>query len=545
VGVHKQRGHGVVAKTPDSPRRAARVAQDVAARLSEPSALLWAVVVAGTVLRAARYLDNRSLWLDESLLGLNLISKSTTELLTSLDYVQSAPPGFLLAEKASIALFGEGEWALRLFPFLASLAALVLFAVVSRRLLRPGSALLAVTLFALNEPLLYQSSEAKPYSSDVIAALLVVWLSLRLLNGAGALIGIRDVLPLALVGVGVVWLSYPSVFVVASAGAAVLLRLGWSRTRRPLALLVPVGALWATSFLLVYRTSSETIAAVSGPIFGGGGHLGAIDVSRGMWYALADPGGFVGAAHALAALLLVVGVAGFAMRDRPERLVLVAGPAVLALVALFLGRYPLGGRFSLFLAPFVWILVARGFQEISKLVVNPIQRRLVLAAAALVLLAMPIADALTHSFDPPRGEHVRPLLQRLVREWRPGDTVYVFRNSQYAFRYYGDCRGCGVPEYPFSIEAPPGYVDNDGLGAALVTNAPSVIIGVPEDATGNTPNFKLLGDRERVWALFSHVNVGRDATEDDRLLDELEERGRRVGSWREPGAALYLYRIDD
>lgn len=490
-----------------------------------------------------RYVDNRSLWLDEAFLGLNLISRSTSELVTSLDYAQSAPPGFLLAEKAAIALLGDGEWALRLVPFLSSLAGLLLFALVARRLLRPGGALLAAALFALNEPLLFQSAETKPYSLDVAVALLVLWLSLRALDGPGERPAVRELLALAFVGVGAVSFSYPAVFVLASASGALLLR--WRSSSRALATLAALGAVWASSFLVVYTTSSDTIATIRGSLFPSERPADLTDVPRNAWYTLADPGGAVGAAHVLAALLLVFGFAGLALRDRVDRLAVVAGPGLLALLAALTGRYPLGGRFSLFLVPFLVILIVRGLEDVAALVPARAWRAALAAAAAMVLLALPVRDAVVHTYDPPRREHIRPLLQRLVRDWKPGDGVYVYRNAQYAFRYYGECRDCGVPNYPFPLEVPRRYLDNEGVAAALVTSAPAVVIGTPEDVNGGTRNLRLLHGRNRIWALFSHVGVGhRNVGEGDRLLRELGRKGRRLGSWREVGAELYLYGVD-
>ena len=92
----------------------------------------------GVVARLVQYLSGRSLWLDESLLWLNLDKRSAAGLLRPLDFAQGAPIPFLLAEKGAIGLFGDAEWSLRLLPLLAGLAALPLAVLVARRLLRPG-----------------------------------------------------------------------------------------------------------------------------------------------------------------------------------------------------------------------------------------------------------------------------------------------------------------------------------------------------------------------------------------------------------------------
>ena len=79
---------------------------------------MWAIVVLGLGLRTVQYARNRSLWLDEALLALNILHRSAGGLFKGLDYHQGAPIGFLLLEKLATKLAGNGELALRAFPFL-------------------------------------------------------------------------------------------------------------------------------------------------------------------------------------------------------------------------------------------------------------------------------------------------------------------------------------------------------------------------------------------------------------------------------------------
>ncbi|MCX7754677.1 MAG: hypothetical protein N2117_05455, partial [Anaerolineales bacterium] len=82
----------------------------------------WGLIGLGLVLRLRQYLINRSLWLDEAMLALNILHKDVWGLLGRLDYEQGAPVGFLLLEKLVVTLLGDGERALRLLPFLAGCA---------------------------------------------------------------------------------------------------------------------------------------------------------------------------------------------------------------------------------------------------------------------------------------------------------------------------------------------------------------------------------------------------------------------------------------
>jgi uncharacterized membrane protein len=124
-------------------------------RWASVRAVTWlsvAIMTVGVVLRVGRYLADRSLWLDESYLALNLMTRSYRGLLETLDYNQGAPIGFLWAERFMLSLFGDSELALRFFPLAVSIAALLLFYAVARDLLRSVAFLVGLLLFATIDP---------------------------------------------------------------------------------------------------------------------------------------------------------------------------------------------------------------------------------------------------------------------------------------------------------------------------------------------------------------------------------------------------------
>ncbi len=96
-------------------------------------ALTLAAVLVGCALRLLRWVDDPGLWLDEAYLSINLIDKSLSDIFGTLQLHQSAPPGFLASRKDRGGDFGDGEWALRLPPLVASLASVVLFALRRNR----------------------------------------------------------------------------------------------------------------------------------------------------------------------------------------------------------------------------------------------------------------------------------------------------------------------------------------------------------------------------------------------------------------------------
>jgi len=178
--------------------------------------LAFLLLLAGAVLRLLQYLSNRSLWLDEAALARNILDRSAWRLVsTPLDYVQTAPPGFLLAEKLVTTLAGGSEYALRFIPLVLGLISLPLFLAVARRLLPPPATLVALAMFAFSGRLIYYASEVKQYGPDVTVALLLVWLVL-IARERG--FSPRLTAGLALAGAVAPWLSQPALFVLAAAG---------------------------------------------------------------------------------------------------------------------------------------------------------------------------------------------------------------------------------------------------------------------------------------------------------------------------------------
>src|SRR5580700_337675 len=124
----------------------------------------WLLVAVGAAIRLRLYLQNRSLWVDEAMVSLNIIHRPIAQLWRPLDDHQAAPLGWLLLQKFSITLFGSSEYALRLVPLIAGIGSLVLLLMLARRTVGPAVGLVAVAMACLSKGLIYYSSEAKQYS---------------------------------------------------------------------------------------------------------------------------------------------------------------------------------------------------------------------------------------------------------------------------------------------------------------------------------------------------------------------------------------------
>ena len=207
----------------------------------EPFGILFLVIL-GVALRFRQYLFNRSFWFDEASLALNVVDRDLTTLLTErLAYLQTAPPGFLVAARAMVVALGPFDWALRLVPFIAGVSVVALAVILARRELASTIARLTfVGLVALSPVLIFYSSEFKPYSSDALAALaILVVVSCRSTPYGTWLLASTGFVALAS--------SLPAIFVAAPSGLLLLYEAVRSRRYKQVLL---VGVAWLVAAAL-------------------------------------------------------------------------------------------------------------------------------------------------------------------------------------------------------------------------------------------------------------------------------------------------------
>src|SRR5262245_60434321 len=369
------------------------------------SALGWCLVACGAAARVWRWLADRSLWGDEGALAINLVERSPAALAAPLAHDQVAPIGFLWLEKAAALAFGESEYALRLLPLLASLAALPLFHRVARELLGRRDALLALALSAVSEPLVYYATELKPYSSDVLVGLLIAWPALLVVQrGASP----RRLAALGAAGALGPWFSLPAPFVCGGAGLAAAAALWRRGGARAAARIAPLAALWLASFAAEYALWLRGLRGDALLAESWKGYFAPLPVSgaalawwwRGFLGFFNDPLGLP--ATGPAAFLFVAGAVALARR-MPEATLCLLAPIGLGLAASVAGLhpfptssryrlsdryYPFYGRLVLFTVPLALPCVAAGIGWL--LDSRSLPRALLGALAAVVVFAAPV-----------------------------------------------------------------------------------------------------------------------------------------------------------
>lgn len=486
--------------------------------------LSLAAVALGCLLRIVQYLLNRSLWMDEAYLSLNILHRSFAGLCRALDYHQGAPIGFLLLEKSAVRFWGGSEYALRLLPLLAGIASVLFFYWLANKVLPARAVPVAVGLFAISPALIYYSAEVKQYSSDAAIALLLYCLTIE---GSKSEAKAGQTALVALVGAMAIWMSHSSVFVLVGMGATIfvtlVLRKDWARLAR----ISFVGVCWMASLgvcyvvalrklagdgeLLSYWNANfmplppRSVADLEWPV---DSFFGFFNTSAGLKF-----GG-------LAALVFILGSISM-FRKSAERLFLLLSPAIVTLLASGLHKYPFGGRLTLFLVPPTLLLMAEGTEALRSAAGASLPT---IGGVLIALLFLDPGIYILHHFAKPHSEiaqpgvmfleEMRPLVAYVRNHEKPGDLVYVFYGAEPAFDYYAEREN-----FPRN---------NVEIGTAAGSD-PQVYESDLDRLRGR-----------RVWVLLSHIH-GAGAQESKYVEFYLGSLGPRLDSLSVAGAETYLY----
>lgn len=517
-----------IATSPALPRGRGPVSSSRIDRILEAPALPWLFVALGVAARLQQYAFNRSLWWDEASLALNLVDRSYMELLVPLLHNQAAPVGFLWAVRLCIDLLGDSEYVLRLVPLLAGIASLFLVLELARTCLAPRAVWLAVALAAATPHLLYFAGELKQYSSDVMFALMLTLIAIRIEEVGSEL---RRVAIFGLLGAVALWVSHSAAFVVAGITLVLGIRCVRTRDHRGIIALGIVGAVSLANLGLDYSLSLQEISARSemldfwsgraqaegAPPGGAFMPLPPVNLAELAWFPKSffkffqNPVGLT--STVLGAFCFVVGFAAM-VRARTKHLSLLVAPAALALIVSGLEMFPFDTRLILFLVPAALILIAEGSETIQLALAPRVHKS--------VALVVPLMLIFSPAWMLARGMHsgyakieTRPLIETLAEARQPGELVYVYHGSANPFLYY-------APRYGFS--------QSDYLIGAKTMG----------DRDAALADLDRIRGQERVWVLASSSHDDEVAA----IFEKLETTGRVVDTARAPHAELHLFSFD-
>ena len=520
--------------------------QSLIKRYPDLSSLFW--IIFGAFLRVHQYLYNRSLWSDEAMLAVNIVDRSFSDLFGSLEYQQQAPIGFLVLTKIIVQLLGPTEYALRLPSLLFGILSLILFYQVGKRYLSPWTVPIALAFFALSDPQIYYSQELKPYSSDVFFCLLTYLAASQLLT-------LKKISPKYAIGLAfsaalMVWFSFPSIFFLVGATLSLACYHLYKRNKSILIWLFIISLCWSFSFLIYYRfilmnpSNSEIINSLSASKENLMAPIPFLDPAREIvqWYATTfinifkSPVGFQ--SPGLAGILFLSGCVGMGLyKARKYRLLILLSPLFVTLGASLTQKYPFstitdqwiyGGRFILFLAPAMILLIAEGIDYF-----RPRINKFVLTTALAILIASPFTFSIHHLKEPRTYEEVSSTLKYIVQhEHNPNQSViYVHPKVHRVFRYYQDALGIMPEDYVVGVDVQECLKSPKCLNKNLSVSSPEYVKAIQGD-------LEQLQGNPAVWFLFSRY-VKED--EQEFFLNQLNKLGTKIDLVEKTGSSAYLY----
>jgi hypothetical protein len=492
-----------------------------------PDLAWWFLIALGIILRLRQYLVNRSFWADEASLAFNLVTRTFSGLTQPLDYHQGAPVGFLFIEKLSILLLGNNEYAMRLFPLVCGVIAIYLLYLLAKTYIGL-SGLFALLAFSVGWNLIYYSSELKQYSSDVMIALLLVYLASRCIREQTHA---RDLLLLGIAGAIAIWVSHPSVFVLAGIGLVLFLEKLTRKDYMPFGLILVMGIVWIGLFAIDYFIFLRPLAADEYlQSYWGKAFMPLPPWSDLGWFEKTFYSMLLMSLHTYfsavvtVSILLVIGGMSLLFRNRNIALLFIL-PALIVLIASGFEAYPLKDRFMLFLIPFFLLILSEGLRGIYSITAKwsrPLG--IVLAVLPVLILIWPPGTTLSQFFITTRGSDVRPVIQYVGENRKPDEIVYVFHAGESAFQYY-------APLY--------------GLNRGEVIFGPSSLRKkfVLEGFFNDVQN---LQGKDRVWFIFSNIydcgNCEGDMQE--FYVNYINGYGVMLDQINAPRANAYLYDLN-
>jgi hypothetical protein len=538
-----------------------------------------ALLLLGVALRFAAYAVGRPLWLDEASLSLNIGSRSLVGLTGTLDYHQFAPIPFLWGEWLVTRIAGISEYSLRALPLAAGVLLLIILWPVARRLLGDLEAVVAMALASISLPLIYYSGEVKQYGMDACVTVVLLALTASVLHDPRSKEAWRR---LTIGGILSLWISQPSIFVLAGVGTALIAEprvRAAPQWRRDAAMAC---GLWLSAFLLLYFLIYRQHAADSylreyweGTFLAPGAPNIMRRILRAARYALVEPvfrpvsPNWFAAGYALGALF-AVGVYAAARRHGITVALLLTVPYGALTVASALGKYPIADRLVLFLAPLLFMVYSAALVFLIRWLPGR-ARSTASLALVLLLLAWRAESVLDFVAHPPMTSGDSRAVIGQTEQRNHGEPVYLYAEGVPLWIFYTtDWRApdrarlrwaAGVQAPAPSTRVPPrmnadreseygrvrdyrGHRELIGLPSgvqALASVEPEMLLSHPDSGWAESEVGRLLraGPERTAWLFISSAND----IEVQELLAAVARVGGVIDYRRELGSMVYRVRF--
>jgi hypothetical protein len=391
----------------------------------------------GILLRVLVYFQNRSLIIDEANLARNVVEKSGTDFFQSLDYEQYCPPIFMLLTKLNTHLFGVNEFSLKLWPLLGGIGLLVFFWLLLKELVKESVVhwylLLSLSFSSLA---IRYSTEFKQYSLDALLTLVLIYVALQF---RGTKWTVKNTLIWSFLGSLMIWMSMPSIFILAAIGFAFLYE-SWATERTFPVGLVFAGGFWLLNFggyfwtVLYQDSTSGLLQDYHQNFFFEFIPTTIADASRsfnlllGLMTSITDR---TAVGLIFCALFLSIGSYRIIKKKKFEALLLLL-PVLFVLIASNLKLYSLIPRLSLFLIPICLLLMGVGLNFAW----GKMHKILKLATVVLMIISVVNKGGYTYFVTKMEFEDSKAILTFLAKNRVSKDLIIVHHDAVPAFIFY-------------------------------------------------------------------------------------------------------------
>jgi hypothetical protein len=501
------------------------VTADLSRKRLATGLIIGLVLCIGIAVRIRAVQTSTGLFRDDAAVASSVVSRDERELMSKplIDY-QVAPIGYILLTKELVRGFGNSETVLRMPALVASILTLLAYLILARQVLSAEGQVFGLALMAFSMPLISFAARVKPYSSDVLVAVVLLSAGTWAMRRPPTL---GSYLALAVLGMLASAFSLPAVFILGGVGLALIVNSAASGRARESIVWAIVSALWLAVFLVLYflfhRQLSNTVMSVWFERAESFAPFPPRSISDLKWYYNQFFTLFqvvVGLEFGeLAAVLYLFGAYLFATRLSRGVLAMLIVPLILALAASALKKYPFSERLLLFTCPLLVTVVAAGIAGVSR--TEP-TTRLLRALIAAVLLFYPCYMTATTLRSGSYSIHdVKPALDYLADHWQEGDVVYVHCGADMLYDYYANILN---------------YRNLRGKPTVIAID-PGEHISVKEHLAFYEKDLERVQGKKRVWFPFV-MSAAKFVPVFEHILDE---RGTQLDKFEGKGSVILLY----
>ncbi len=477
--------------------------------------VIKSILFLGVVLSLAQYVYNRSLWLDESLLALNIINRSYLELLRPLDYIQVAPILFLQIEKLFAELIPNSEYGLRLFPLLSFWGSLFFFYKTIKVIYKNSYTIIfSLSLFVINSTVILYSSEVKQYMTDVLVLTSIYYFLTKNYERE-----IHKYYYLGIIGVVSLFLSNICPFILFTVGLYLL----YFNKKKYFLSLTLISFLWIVTFLLYYLmfihnhpSQNAQVAAFSSEGYYVFMPTNPFNIDLYIFFYKKGIDIFyhlfgyrvIGGIGLLA--LFIIGIVILVRKKRLDIIILTITPIILHLLLSSLKLYPFHMRLILYLCPIMVIIISFGFDYLINICFAGLKiERFRLLAVIIPLIMSYYVYSNTY---PIQHEEIKRSISYIQQHINNDDKIYVYYGASCAYEYYSKIR---------------------------YTNITTPIIYGKSYRKSNEKYLEEMKNlKGRNWLLFSHVYDNEETC----IIKKLDSLGyKRLDSFFTIGSSTYLY----